>query len=181
VDESSLVIRQEPQRFQLVVAEEVGLLDDQDGGASALGLFGGERVGGLRSQGRVVGQGLPAQGGDDAVVDSAHPDGGIGQVDDVVAATVQGGHGSADGDGLASADLAGDDADAAFGDAPADAGDRFVVRGVAVQHAGGQIAAERHPRKPEESGQTLDHRGCTSSPLSRSSCPGIWSAPDRAA
>ena len=46
-------------------------------------------------------------------------------------------------------DLAGDHADAAFGDTPADAGDRFVVGGVAVQHARGQIAAERHPRKTE--------------------------------
>src|SRR6266568_4839193 len=57
--------------------------------------------------------------------------------------------GGADGDGLAGADLAGDDADGAFGDAPGDAGDGFVVGGVAVQHAGGQVAADRRasPRK----------------------------------
>ena len=39
-------------------------------------------------------------------------------------------------------DLAGDHPDAAFGDAPADPGDRLAVGGVAVQHAGGQIAPE---------------------------------------
>ena len=124
---------------------EVTLVDHQDGGTAPLGVFGGERVGGLRSQGGVVGQGLSAEGGDDAVVDAAHPDGGIGQVDDGVAAAIQAGERGAHGDGLASADLAGDDADAAFGDAPADPGDRFVVGGVAVQHAGGQVAAEWRP------------------------------------
>lgn len=35
------------QRFQLVVAKEVGLLDDYDGCASPFGLFSGQRVGGL--------------------------------------------------------------------------------------------------------------------------------------
>jgi len=42
----------------------------------------------------------------------------------------------AHGYGLAGADFAGDHADGAFGDAPADAGDGLVVGGVAVQHAG---------------------------------------------
>jgi hypothetical protein len=55
---------------------------------------------------------LAAEGGDDAVVDAAHPDGGVGQVDDGVAAAVQGGQRGAHGDGLAGADLAGDHADA---------------------------------------------------------------------
>jgi hypothetical protein len=53
-----VMVGQEPQRFQPVIAEEVAFLDDQDGGASALGVFGGERAGGLRSQGGVMGQGL---------------------------------------------------------------------------------------------------------------------------
>ncbi|CKW61842.1 Uncharacterised protein [Mycobacterium tuberculosis] len=35
------MICQEPQRLQLVIAEQVRFLDDHDGGASALGLFGG--------------------------------------------------------------------------------------------------------------------------------------------
>src|SRR6478672_2671068 len=80
------------------------------------------------------------------------------------------------------APLAGDHADAAFGDAPADAGEGFVVRAVAVQHAGGQIAPERHPRETEVRDQVVHHRGGTSSPVSRSSWPEIWPVlPDRAA
>ena len=90
------------------MTEQVGFLDDHDGGAAAFGLFGGERVGGLRGQGRVVGQGLPAEGGDDAVVDVPDADGGVRQVDHGVAAAVQGGQCGAHGDGLAGADLAGD-------------------------------------------------------------------------
>ena len=144
-------------------------------------MFGGECVGGLRGQGGVVGQRLPAEGGDDAVVDAAHPDGGVGQIDDGVAAAIEPGEGGAHGDGLAGADLAGDHADAAFGDTPADARDGFVVGGVAVQHARCQIAPERHPRKTEVRDQFVHHFGWASSPVSRSSCPGIWSAPDRAA
>ena len=82
------------------------------------------------------------------VVDAADPDGGVGQVDDGVAGGVQAGQCGADGDGLAGADLAGDHADAAFADAPGDAGDGLVVGGVAVQHARGQVAAERHAGEP---------------------------------
>jgi len=92
----------------LVLAEEVCFLNDYDGGASTLGVFGGERVGGLRSQGGVMGQRLATQRGDDAVVDAAHPDGGVGQVDDGVAAAIQAGQRGAHGDGFAGADSAGD-------------------------------------------------------------------------
>ena len=56
----------------------------------------------------LVGQGLAAEGGDDAVVDAAYPDGGVGQVDDAVAAAVKGGQRGTHGDGLASANSAGD-------------------------------------------------------------------------
>jgi hypothetical protein len=42
------------------------------------------------------------------VVNAAHPDGGVGQVDDGVAAAVEGGQGGAHGDGFAGADSAGD-------------------------------------------------------------------------
>ena len=61
------------------------------------------------------------------------------------------------GDGFAGADLAGDHADAAFGDAPADPGDGFAVGGVAVQHAGGEVAAEGHAGEPVEALQFVDH------------------------
>ncbi len=53
-------------------------------------------------------QGLPAERGDDAVVDSAHPDGGVGQVDDGVAAAVQSVECGSHGHGLSCADSAGD-------------------------------------------------------------------------
>jgi hypothetical protein len=61
----------------LGVVEQVGLVDDQDGGAAAFGLFDGQGVGGLGGEGGVVDEGLPAQGLDDLVVDAADPDGGV--------------------------------------------------------------------------------------------------------
>jgi hypothetical protein len=75
------------------------------------------------------------------VVDAADADGGVGQVDDGVAAAVEGGQRGAHGDGFAGADLAGDHTDAAISDAPGDAGEGFVVGAVAVQHGRGQVAA----------------------------------------
>jgi hypothetical protein len=52
-------------------------------------VVGQQRVGGLGDQGRVMGERLATQRGDDAVVDTAYPDGGIGQVDDGVALLVE--------------------------------------------------------------------------------------------
>ena len=142
--------------FELGVVEQVGFVDDQDGGAAAFGVLGGEGVGGLGDEGGGVGAGWPAEGGDDGVVDAAGADGGVAEVDDGVAGGVEGGQGGADGDGLAGADLAGDDAEGLFGDAPGDPGDGFGVGGVAVQHAGGEVAAERHPGEAVEALQLVD-------------------------
>src|SRR3954447_7283808 len=142
-------------------------------------------------------QGLPAQRGDDLVVDATDPDGGVGEVDDGVPGRVQPGQCGADRDGLPGADLAGDDPDPALGDAPADPGHGFAVAGVAVQHPRREIAAEGGAAEPEEALQAVDHADtpslgpCPSSPtapptarstgapVSRSSCPGSW--PVRAA
>ena len=58
-------------------------------------------------------------------------------------------------------------------DAPGDAGDGFVVGGVAVQHAGGQVAAERHPGEPVVGLELVDHGwslGLRGRPLMRASC-----------
>ena len=77
-----VVVGEHPDRFELVVVEQVRLVDHHDGGAAAFGVFDGQRVGGLRDQGGVVGQGLAAERGDDLVVDAADPDRGVGQVDD---------------------------------------------------------------------------------------------------
>lgn len=71
-------------RFELVVGEQVGLVDDQDGDAAAFGVLGGEQVAGLGGQGGAAVGGLAAEGGGDGVVDAAHAHGGVGQVDDVV-------------------------------------------------------------------------------------------------
>jgi hypothetical protein len=136
-------------------------------------VFGGQGVGGLGGQGGVVGQGLATEGGDDAVVDSPDADGGVGQVDDGVAAAIQARQCGAHGDGLAGANLAGDDADAAIGNAPADAGDGLVVGGVPVQHGRGQIAPEWRARKTKVGDQVGHHFGWASWPVSRSSWPGI--------
>ena len=84
--------------------------------------FGGQRVAGLRDQGGVVEAGPPAERGHDVVVDAAGADGGVGEVDQVVAGGFGAVDGGAGGDGLADADLAGDHGDAAGGDAVADAG-----------------------------------------------------------
>ena len=105
----------------------------------------------------MVGQRSVPEGGDDLVVDAADPDRRVGQVDDGVPGRVQGGERGADGDGLPGADLAGDHPDAVFGDAPADPGDGLAVGGVAVQHAGGEVAAERGAGEPEEPLQPVDH------------------------
>ena len=126
----------------------------------------------------MVGQRSLPEGGDDLVVDPADPDGRVREVDDRVPRRVQGVQGGADGDGLPGADLAGDHPDAVLGDAPADPGDGLAVGGVAVQHAGGEVTAERGAGEPEESLQAVDHNVTSSvvgASVSRSSCPGIWS------
>ena len=74
-----------------------------------------------------------------------------------MAGRVEGGECGADGDGLPGADLAGDHPDPVLGDAPADPGDGLAVGGVAVQHAGGEVAAERGAGEPEEPLQPVDH------------------------
>src|SRR4051794_31085630 len=47
--------------------------------------------------------------------------------------------------------------DPVFGDAPADPSDGLAVGRVAVQHAGGEVAAERGAGEPEEALPPVDH------------------------
>ena len=131
------------------MGEEVALVDAQDGDAAAFGVFGGQRVAGLRDQGGVVEAGPPAQRGHDVVVDAAGADGGVGDVDQVVAGGFGAVDGGAGGDGLADADLAGDHGDAAGGDAVADAGGGLGVIAAVEQLAGRQGAAEGHGGEAE--------------------------------
>jgi hypothetical protein len=53
------VVGEHADGFELVVVEQVGFVDDQDGGAAAFGGFGGEGVGGLGDEGGAVGAGVP--------------------------------------------------------------------------------------------------------------------------
>jgi hypothetical protein len=92
----------------------------------------------------VVGLGNAAEGGDDGVVDAADADGGVAEVDEGVAGDVQRREGGAQGHGFPGADFPSDDAEGVLADAPADPGGGLGVGGVAVQHARGQVAAERH-------------------------------------
>jgi hypothetical protein len=73
------VVGEHAHGFELVVLEEVGFVDDQDGGAAAFGLLGGEQAGGLGGQGGCAVGGPSAQGGGDGVVDAADADGGVGR------------------------------------------------------------------------------------------------------
>src|SRR5215467_16095904 len=107
------------------------LVDDQDGGAAAFGGLSGEDVVGLGGEGGGAVGGPAAQGGDDVVVDAAHAGGGVADVDDGVAGGIERGERGADRDGLADADLAGEDTECFLGDGPGDAGGGPVAGGVA--------------------------------------------------
>src|SRR5919198_98819 len=175
-----VVVGEHADAVELVVGEQVAFVDDQDGGAAAFGVLGGERVGGLGGEGGGAVAGPPAQGTDDGVVDAADADGGVADVGHGVSGWVQGCQGGAGGDGLADADLAGEHAEGVLVDAPGEAGDRFGVGGVAVQHLGGKLAAERHAGEPVGGLETLDHdrswsgSGSVWSWWVRVSWPGIW-------
>jgi hypothetical protein len=92
----------------------VGFVDDEDGGAGAFVLLGGEQLGGLQDDVGLVEAGGGAQRADDVGVKAALADHGVGEIDGGVADGVEAGDGGAGGDGLAGADLAGEDPEGAF-------------------------------------------------------------------
>jgi hypothetical protein len=116
------VVGEHADGFELAVVEQVGLVDDQDGGAAAFGGLAGQDVVGLGGQGGGAVGGAAAEAGDDVVVDAADAGGGVGEVDDGVPGGVDAGQGGAGGDGLAGADLAGDDAEGDRENQPPNAG-----------------------------------------------------------
>jgi hypothetical protein len=77
------------------VAQEVGLVDDQQRDAAALAVLGGGQGGGLGGQGGGAVGGPAAGRGDHGVVDAAGAGGGVGQVDQGVPGLVQRGDGGA--------------------------------------------------------------------------------------
>ncbi len=99
-----------------------------------------------------------AEGGDDGVVDASGADGGVAQIDHHVTGLVQAGQRGADGHGLAHSDFPGDQPEGAFGDGPGDPGGRFAVGVVAVQHAGGEVAAKRQAGETPVALQVLQHQ-----------------------
>ncbi|HTS95607.1 MAG TPA: hypothetical protein VMI33_03225, partial [Streptosporangiaceae bacterium] len=135
----------------------MGLVEDQDGGLAALVALGGEHGAGLGGEPGVAAVGLAAEGRDDHLVQPAYADHRVGQVDDGVPGGVQAGQDGAHRDSLARPDFACDNTDGPFGDAPGDPGAGLVVGGVPVQHAGGQVPAERHAGEPVVGLELIDH------------------------
>jgi hypothetical protein len=131
-------------------------VDHDDGCSAPFGVFRCEGVGGLRGEGRGIETRDLTEGGDDVVQHAADPDGRVRQVDDHVPGGVQGGGRGPDGDSFPGPDLTGDHAEGVLVHAPGDPRDGFTVPGVAVQHARGQVPAERHPGEPVVRLQALD-------------------------
>lgn len=170
-------VGEQPELFELGGVEKVGFVDDDHDPSSAFVFFGGDRVGGLWDERGLVEPGDAAEGGDDRGVETTGADGGVPEVDDRVPGAVQVGGGGPDGDGLAGADFAGDDAEGGFVDTPGDAGDRFVVTGVVVQHARREVPAEGHAGEAVVCLETFDGHDWSSGPVVGIwSWPGIWSA-----
>jgi hypothetical protein len=95
------VVGHQPDGLELLVVQQVGLVDDQDGGASSFGVLAGQDVPGLDGQGGGAVDRAPAQRGDRGGEDAPHPGGWVADVDDVVPGRVQAGDGGPDGGGLA--------------------------------------------------------------------------------
>ena len=104
-------------------------------------------------------RGTPPRAATTRVVDAADADRWVGQVDQDVSGLVESGQRGSQGDGFAGADLAGEHAEGALLDAPGDAGGGLVMGVVAVQHAGGEFAAERHAGEAVVGLQVSDHGG----------------------
>src|SRR5207302_6049010 len=77
-----VVVGQHADGLELLVAQQVGFIDDQDGGFAAFVAFGGQDGGGLGGEPGAGAVGLAAEGGDDHLVQAADADHGVGQVDD---------------------------------------------------------------------------------------------------
>ena len=152
-----VVVGEHADGLELGGFEHVCLVDGQDGDAAAFVVLAGEQVHGLGGEGGVVGFGDAAECGDDGVVDAADADGGVAEVDEGVPGGVEGGEGGAQGDGFPGADFAGDDAEGVLADAPADPGGCLGVRGVAVQHAWGQVTEVRDGGDRQWAGCGADH------------------------
>jgi hypothetical protein len=121
------------QLLELVGAEQVGLIDGEDDPSATFQVLHGEQGLGLGHDLGLEEAGLCAEGADDGDIQTPCTDQGVWEVDDVERGWVERVGGGADGDGLADADLAGDDADESLGDAEAEAGDGLLMAGALYQ------------------------------------------------
>lgn len=120
----------------------MGLVDDQDGGH--LALVGQQVAAAAQSQHHALAKGRHrlAELAEHLAVQPGDADEGVGGVDDDEAGRVEPVDEGAQGGGLARADLAGDQADAALADQEAQAGLELLLAGGHEELAGGQAAAE---------------------------------------
>src|SRR5260370_1058949 len=84
-----VMIRHHPDRLQLAMVEQVGLVDGQDRDAAPLGGFPGQDAPGLDGERGGAVDGLPAPGRDDVGEDPPHPCCRVADVDDGVAGGVE--------------------------------------------------------------------------------------------
>ena len=142
----------------------MGFVADEHDPAVPFGSLGGEEVGGLGHQLGFEVAGLGAEGAHDGDVEAAGAEGGVGDVDDLVAGAVQGVDGGAHGHGLAGADVAGDDPEGGLDDTEVDAGDGLGVGLSGEEVLGGDRLAEGGALEPEVGGPRGGaHRVCSSS------------------
>jgi hypothetical protein len=133
-----------------------------DAGLLAGGVAGVE----LGDGAAVLGLAGPVAGrADDGDVEAAGAEGGVGDVDDLVAGGVQAGDGGAQRDGLPAADVSGDHPEGGFGDTEADPGDGLGVRLAGEQVFGGDPLAEWGAGQPEVGGP-----GCPGTAAPRLGC-----------
>jgi hypothetical protein len=166
--ESHLGVGQEPQFLELGRIQQVRLIHDDHDAAVPLVGFGGQQVGGLGHQLGLEVAGLVAERADDGDVEAAGAEGGVGDVDDLVAGRVEGRDGGADGHGLACADVPGDHSERGLDDAKADPGDRLGVRLAGEKVAGRDGFAERGAGQAEVGGpRCRAHRSSLPSAASR--------------
>src|SRR5262245_2214442 len=122
-----------------------------------------------------------AEGADDCDVEAPGAEGGVGDVDDLVAGRVQGGASGTGSDRLAGADLAGDHAQRRLLDAVEDAGDGLLMRDAGEELRRCQRFGEGGSDESEvsEPGRLDGHQVCSSSvvrsrkeiePVSLASC-----------
>ena len=137
-------VGEETELLELLGGEQMRLIDDEDDPAMPLGLLRGQQVTGLGDELGLAVAGDAAEGGDDGDVETAGAEGGVGDVDHLVAGSVQPCHRGAHRHRLAGADVADDDPEQALGDAEADPRHRLGVSGPGEEIAGGDGLAERH-------------------------------------